>query len=62
MWIGNSINTEEEWGRRFYEVITDTDVIAMLKDRMSSDKTEEVQSSEVKDYPGDESDGTRYIH
>jgi class 3 adenylate cyclase len=62
MWIGNSINTEEEWGRRFYEVITDADVIAMLKDRMSSDKTADVKGSEVKDYSGEESDGTRYIH
>lgn len=62
MWIGNSINTEEEWGRRFYEVITDTDIIAQLKDRMSSNKIGENKGSEIRDYAGDETDSTRYIH
>jgi hypothetical protein len=62
MWIGNSINTEEEWGRRFYEVITDADVIAQLKDRMSGSKIDDNKSSEMRDYPDDETDGNSYIH
>jgi hypothetical protein len=62
LWVGNSINTEEEWGRRFYEVITDTDVIALLKERIVSDKESDSLESGVQDFPDDESDGTRYIH
>ncbi len=62
MWIGNSINTEEEWGRRFYEVITDPDVIAQLKDRMSSNKSDDSKDSKAQNYAGEESDSTSYIH
>lgn len=32
LWIGNDVSTEEEWGRRFYEVITDPEVLSRLKD------------------------------
>ena len=62
MWIGNSINTEEEWGRRFYEVITDVDVIAQLKERMSSNKLEDRRGDKVQDFSGDDPDTTNYIH
>lgn len=33
LWIGNDIDTEEEWGRRYYEVITDPDVLVAIKER-----------------------------
>jgi class 3 adenylate cyclase len=62
LWIGNSINTEEEWGRRFYEIITDMDVVSMLKERITSDKTDDEMESGVQDYSDDDSDSTRYIH
>ncbi len=62
IWIGNTINTEEEWGRRFYEVITDPDVIAMLKDRITSDKSSGAGKQDAQNYPDGESDSTRYIH
>ncbi len=62
IWIGNSINTEEEWGRRFYEVITDANVISMLKDRITSDKTGDAEKTGVQDFPDGEPDSTRYIH
>jgi class 3 adenylate cyclase len=62
IWIGNSINTEEEWGRRFYEVITDTNVISLLKERIVGDKASDSMESGVQDFPDDESDSTRYIH
>jgi hypothetical protein len=42
LWIGNSLSTEEQWGRRFYEVITDPDTLAIAKERLRSkrgDKT-----------------------
>lgn len=63
IWVGNSINTEEEWGRRFYEVITDPDIITMLKDRITgSSKTSEDKEPGGKGYPEDDTDNTRYIH
>lgn len=62
MWIGNTINTEEEWGRRFYEVITNTNVIAMLKERITSSRSEDGEELSVRDHPDGEPDSTRYIH
>ncbi len=62
IWLGNTINTEEEWGRRFYEVITDSNVITQLKDRIIGDKASEVDKSAVHDYPEGDPDSTRYIH
>jgi hypothetical protein len=34
LWIGNDIGTEEEWGRRYYEVVTNPDVMAAIKERL----------------------------
>lgn len=61
LWVGNSINTEEEWGRRFYEVITNPDVISRIKDRITDKKTGEVKPG-VSEFPTGDSDGTQYIH
>jgi hypothetical protein len=36
LWIDNSVSNEEEWGRRFYEVITDQEAIAMIKQKFAS--------------------------
>lgn len=62
LWVGNSINTEEEWGRRFYEVITEPDVIALIKDKVASKKTRESDDPAISDYPADNSDETKYMH
>jgi len=62
MWIGNTINTEEEWGRRFYEVITNANVIAVLKERIISSRSEDGEELSVRDHPDGEPDSTRYIH
>ena len=62
LWVGNSINTEEAWGRRYYEVITDPHVIAQLKDRIASKKDGAKDGSEVTDYPAGDPDNTQYIH
>ncbi len=61
MWIGNTINTEEEWGRRFYEVITDQEVISLLKERLSGSKSADAVNTHISEYPDDEPDST-YIH
>jgi class 3 adenylate cyclase len=42
LWIGNSISTEEQWGRRFYEVITDPDTLAIAKERLRSKRGEKL--------------------
>jgi hypothetical protein len=62
LWVGNSINTEEEWGRRFYEVITDHNVIAQIKDKVASKKPRGNDEPEIRGYPGDDPDETKYIH
>ncbi len=61
LWVGNSINTEEEWGRRFYEVITNPDVISGLKERITEKKTS-AQQPDINDYPSDDPDSPQYIH
>ncbi len=45
-WVDNSISSEEEWGRRFYEVITDSEVIAAIRQKFASrrEQPEEVES------------------
>jgi hypothetical protein len=40
LWIGNSLSTEEQWGRRFYEIITDPDTLAIAKERLRSKRGE----------------------
>ncbi len=62
LWVGNSINTEEEWGRRFYEVITDPHVITELKNRIASKKDSGEDGPDVRDYPTGDPDETQYIH
>lgn len=62
LWVGNSINTEEEWGRRFYEVITDPEVIAQIRDKVASKKTRESDEAAIRDYPADGHDETKYVH
>jgi hypothetical protein len=62
LWVGNSINTEEEWGRRFYEVITDTDVIAYIKEKVASKKSSETTKPAIRDYTADDSDESKYMH
>jgi len=61
LWVGNSINTEEEWGRRFYEVITNPDVISRLKERITDKKTS-TQQPDISNYPSDDPDSPQYIH
>ncbi len=36
LWIDNGISDEEEWGRRFYEVITDQEAITTIKQKFAS--------------------------
>ncbi|MEJ2529424.1 MAG: hypothetical protein P8Z39_04925 [Gammaproteobacteria bacterium] len=62
LWVGNSINTEEEWGRRFYEVITNTDVIAHIKEKVASKKSSETTEPAIRDYTADDSDESKYMH
>ncbi|MCP3671335.1 MAG: hypothetical protein GY814_13055 [Gammaproteobacteria bacterium] len=62
LWIGNSINTEEEWGRRFYEVITDLDAIACLKKLIMDKKGDEEMQPGIDECPAGDSDGAQYIH
>ncbi len=40
LWIDNSISSEEEWGRRFYEVITNPEVINTIKQQFASQRDE----------------------
>ena len=61
LWVGNSINTEEEWGRRFYEVITNPEVISRLKERITDKKTGEVKR-EINEFPSDDPESPHYIH
>ncbi len=61
LWVGNSINTEEEWGRRFYEVITNPDVISRLKERIIDKKTGE-ETTAINEFPDDDPDNSQYIH
>lgn len=35
LWIGNDVSTEEEWGRHFYEVITEPEILNQLKQLVS---------------------------
>ncbi len=62
LWVGNSVSTEEEWGRRFYEVVTDPDVITRLKKRIMDKKGHEDTQPGIGDYPTDDPDGAQYIH
>jgi len=61
LWVGNSINTEEEWGRRFYEVITNPEVISRLKERITDKKTGE-ETTGINELPGDDPENIQYIH
>jgi hypothetical protein len=61
LWVGNSVNTEEEWGRRFYEVITNPEVISRLKERIMDKKTGEVKQ-EINEFPSDDPESPHYIH
>ncbi len=62
LWIGNSVNTEEEWGRRFFEVVTDSDVITRLKKQIMDKKGDDEMQTGIDEYPGGDPDGTQYIH
>jgi len=62
LWVGNSVSTEEEWGRRFYEVITDPEVITRLKKQIMDKKGHEETQPSIGDYPTDDPDETQYIH
>ncbi len=62
LWVGNSINAEEEWGRRFYEVITDPDVIAHIKDKVASKKSNESAEPAIRDYTTEDQDENKYMH
>ena len=55
LWIGNDINTEEEWGRRYYEVITDPEVLVAIKKRFMSrrDGSDRKKQREDLDINGD---------
>lgn len=59
LWIGNSIATEEEWGRMFCEVITDPVVISQLKSRITDKKDEK---HEITEYQHGDPGDTQYIH
>jgi len=62
LWVGNDASTEEEGGRRFFEVVTDSEVVALVKEKVST-KSENVADKAAKEkYVGDETEPPQYLH
>lgn len=63
LWIGNSVSAEEQWGRRFYEVITDPDAVAIAKERLRSKRGEKLAGTRDKEVlPDDDDDKPPILH
>jgi len=62
LWVGNNASTEEEWGRRFYEVVTDPAVVSLLKERVSNKRDDDDDREMKEEYVGDETEPPHYLH
>jgi hypothetical protein len=60
LWIDNSISNEEEWGRRFYEVITDQEAITTIKRQFASRRDQHGLTDD--DISDDASDDAPFLH
>ncbi len=63
LWIGNSISAEEQWGRRFYEVITDPETLAIAKERLRAKRGDRLtKTSDKTVLPEDDADKPPILH
>jgi hypothetical protein len=62
LWIGNNVSTEEDWGRRFYEVITDPNILALVKQKLASARSKGILEDLEHDLLDDDGPEARFFH